>query len=154
SLAEDSAGELPELIRGLVSRDRDERGEARYSLWYRAFWRVVEATPVAVPFLVELLSYPQVHCPAQIVNLLGTAAWRSATLEHRGLWPRPDDEPETDESRERRAREDEWGRQTRRAIWNGLDILLVFLTDPNKWLRIAAPFALGRLVEHGQDDMP
>jgi hypothetical protein len=58
SLAEDSAGELPELIRGLVSRDRDERGEARYSLWYRAFWRVVEATPVAVPFALGRYGLP------------------------------------------------------------------------------------------------
>jgi hypothetical protein len=45
-------------------------------------------------------------------------------------------------------------RQTREAIWNGLDIFLHLLTDLDRRLRIQAPYTLGLLAFHAGAEMP
>ncbi len=155
SHANGPAGDLPELIRGLTSPDREVWDEAIDCLHGRlcpGVSPVFAATPLAVPFLLELLTYPQLRCRARLVAFLGYLVWRTSSPKGHRLWPEPDDEPETDESQERRARQKEWVRHTLRAVWAGLDVLLDLQSDLDKRLRTAATYVLGMLVEHGRKE--
>lgn len=70
------AGDVPELLRGLVSPDEEERGEALYELfgniWHQG--TVYEATAHAVPFLIEIAAAPAAEDRAAVLGLVGAIA--------------------------------------------------------------------------------
>jgi len=67
-----AAEDVPALIRALLSDDGEERQEAVYEL-YSNIWHqgtIYEATPSAVPFLIELLKSPETPDRDTVAHLL------------------------------------------------------------------------------------
>jgi hypothetical protein len=64
------------------------------------------------------------------------------------------EEQETEEHKQQLAVEREYVRQTREAIWSGLDLYLDLLTDLDKGVRIIAPYTLGLLIGFAQEELP
>jgi hypothetical protein len=77
------ASDVPGLLRGLVSVDKAVRMEALYGLcgtiWHQG--TVYEASPYAVPFLLEMLKSSEVPEKAGIAMLVAELANGSASLE-------------------------------------------------------------------------
>lgn len=77
------ASDVPDMIRGLLSADKDRRDEA----WSELFGSVrhqgdmYDSTPVVVPFLVELLDHSEV--PGKDEILQGVRYWAPDTWSHR-----------------------------------------------------------------------
>lgn len=78
-----SAADVPAMLRGLVSQDEDVQDESLYQLcstiWHQG--SVYEATPHAVPILLDMLRTPEVPAKAGIAMLLAELADGSASLE-------------------------------------------------------------------------
>jgi len=68
-----SAEDVPGLIRELLSEDPKVRAAAMWELEGNIHHQstVYEASPYAVPFLIELVANPQIEDRARILNLLG-----------------------------------------------------------------------------------
>lgn len=77
------ASDVPGLLRGLASEDEDIRMEALYGLcgtiWHQG--SIYEASPHAVPFLLEMLESPEVPEKTGIVLLVAELADGAASLE-------------------------------------------------------------------------
>jgi hypothetical protein len=166
------AGDVPDRIRALTSPDPEQWVDALdglYATLCHQSCTVYEATPPAIPFLVELLGYRKVRCRGRILQFLGDAARATSYLAAHGdilqllgdtaratsnLTAHGDEEQETEEFKRQLAEEMEWVRQTREAIWNGLDVYLDLLADLDKRLRIMVPYTLGLLADHAAEAMP
>jgi hypothetical protein len=71
-----AATDVPDLIRSLASDDADRRERALDTL-FGSIWHqgnMYEATVYAVPFLIELLTYPEIQGKQGILELLGAMA--------------------------------------------------------------------------------
>ncbi len=151
------AGNIPALIRGLASPDPEEWVGALSGLYDTLCHQtctVYQATAPAVPFLIELLGHKRVRCRGGILLFLGDAARATSYLAAHSDLSADEKERETEEFQQQLAEELEWGRQTREAVWNGLDVYLDLLADLDKRLRVMVPYTLGLLVEHAGEEMP
>jgi hypothetical protein len=82
------AGDVPALIRALTSPDPEQWVGALSGLYDALCHQtctVYEATPPAIPFLLELLGHRQVRCRGKILGFLGDAA--RATSPRTDLFP-------------------------------------------------------------------
>ncbi|WP_029631839.1 hypothetical protein [Zavarzinella formosa] len=156
-----AAGDVPRLIRALASPDPEKWVGALSGLYDTLCHQtctVYEATGPAVPFLIELLGHRPVRCRGRLLQFLGDAA--RVTSYQAGDDEFDDDEFDDDEDEDdpefaqERAAELENARQTREAIWNGLDVFLELLTDLDKRLRIIVPYTLGQLVRFPPEEIP
>lgn len=70
------ADDVPGQIRGLLSADREQRGQALWQLYGNIFHQGTryEATAHAVPFLLELLSNPDTPDRIELIGLLSSIA--------------------------------------------------------------------------------
>ncbi|WP_165234675.1 HEAT repeat domain-containing protein [Aquisphaera insulae] len=123
------ASDVPEMIRALASRDEDERDRALDGLagniWHQG--KIYESTAVAVPFLVELLTLPEVRDKAGILNLLANIA--------------KGDSPE-------------WGGPVRRAVEAGAMTYLGLLFHDDRSVRTFAAYLLGRCPGRAAEIVP
>jgi hypothetical protein len=151
------ADNVPDLIRGLTSADPEVWVGALSGLYDTLCHQastIYDATPPAVPFLIELLGHRTVRCRGKLLRFLGDTALATSFLaahEHLSYYARQRD---TEEFRRNLAEEMSWVRRTREAIWDGLDVYLDLLGDLDRRLRLNAPYALGLLAAHAGDEMP
>jgi hypothetical protein len=151
------AGDIPTLFQELTSNDPEEWVGAisgLYDTLCHQMCTVYEATPQAIPFLIELLGYKKIRCRGRILQFLGDAARATSYLAAHGELPHFGERRKTAEFEEQLAKELEWVRRTREAIWKGLDTYLELLTDLDKRIRVLVPYTLGLLATHAQDEMP
>jgi hypothetical protein len=83
-----TAEDVPHLIRALQSPSLDQRqaafGELYGNIWHQG--TIYEATPYAVPFLIELAASDQTPDRFEILSYLGTLADGSSYIEvHRDV---------------------------------------------------------------------
>jgi hypothetical protein len=148
---------IPNLIRALTSPDPEHWVGALSGLYDALCHQtctVYEATPPAIPFLLQLLGHRQVRCRGKILGFLGDAARATSYLAAHGPLSIFEKERETEEFKQQLAQELVWVRQTREAIWNGIDLYLDLLADLDRRLRIQAPYTLGLLASHAGAEMP
>src|SRR5439155_20735667 len=70
------ATNVPDLLRGLTSDDRDERENALDGLFWSIYHQgtIYDATAPAVPFLLEIVGSPDVQDRHRILDLLAAIA--------------------------------------------------------------------------------
>jgi hypothetical protein len=116
-----AASDVPDQLRALLSKHREARGKALYELfgniWHQG--TVYSATPVAVPFLIEIVTETTSADRADVLGLLGAIAEST-------------DGPRT--------AHDEVARHA--------DALRNLLRDSAPEVRAAAAYVLGQLAEH------
>jgi hypothetical protein len=139
-----TAEDMPDLIRALANPSRDARSEVWHQL-YGNIWHqgtIYEATPYAVPFLIELAASPQTPARFEILSYLGLLAdGLSYVAQHKGL---------TGHSRELAEQlqtELHWVAQTRKAVKHGEALYLATLHTGEHKMCCAAAYVLTRFPE-------
>lgn len=158
-----TAGDVPDLLKGLLSGDEDARKESLYELcgtiWHQG--TVYEASAFAVPYLLEMLRSPKTMDKAGIAVLVAELADGSSPLE---LYTDPEDEMSrlvcaalADQGRNFKTelcKGQEWVRATRDAVGSGLDLLIPYLGHEESAVREAVGRALSRFPERPGDTVP
>lgn len=146
---------IPGAIRELLSEDALVREIALRALWgvLEHQGNVYEASALAVPFLLEILTDPQTLDKRQLVHLLAHLGSRGRYL---GNWYQPldtrltfqhineDKSPVSQEIREYYRR---WEEDTHQAFREGLSIFLSLLSDPDSAIRTESAFLLATFPE-------
>jgi HEAT repeat protein len=146
------ADDVPDLVRDLASEDPDRRAKAQYDL-YGTLWShgtVYEATPHAIPFLVELLEHAaHLDRPWLLIYLSALANGASHHEVHQlhGIY---DEERNTPEFAAKIAQEQSWVGGAKQAVRLGLATYQRLLSHDDPSTRAAAAFLLGGL----RDDAP
>ncbi len=137
------AGNVPDLIRAVLSDDPELRDRALQEL-FSTIWHqgtVYSATAHAVPFLVELLAAPGVAEKESIFSLLSCIAeGHSYTDVHAALFD-PMGAASPEEQRERASalsQELEWVQAARQAVEAGVETYLDLLADEDPEVQISA----------------
>jgi hypothetical protein len=142
------AEDIPRLIRALASRLPDERRAAWREL-YGNLWHqgtVYEATPHAVPFLIELAASDETHDRFEILSYLGTLADGSSYIDrHKGVVKLSQVELAEQLETERK-----WVAQTRKAVKCGEALYLAALRADEHKICCAAGYVLSRFPEAGE----
>jgi hypothetical protein len=88
--ARGEAADVPDLIRALSTNDAKERDDALGTLFDTICHQgsVYEATPFAVPYLIELLAAPGVQGKEEILQLLGCIAEGRSDIDSPSLQER------------------------------------------------------------------
>ena len=157
------AGDVPDLIQGLLDSEPQRRHE-RLSLLYETIWHqgtIYEASAYAVPFLFELLRSPATPDKSMIAMLLADLADGAHPLE---LYTDPADKMSqlVRKGLENEGRDYEvevkagevWERATRAAVGEGLDALIEYLDDEEPEVRATVAKAFSRFPERAQDFLP
>jgi hypothetical protein len=160
SQAYGQAGDVPDLIRGLLDSDPQKRQESLYLL-YSTIWHqgtIYEASAYAVPFLFELLRSPDTPDKSGIAMLLADLADGAHPLE---LYTDPVDKMSQlvrkglkNEDRDFEAEVQAgqaWVQATRAAVGEGLDVLIEYLSDQEPEVRATVARALARFPGDAQD---
>jgi len=158
SHANGQAGDVPDLIQGLLDSEPQRRYECLYLL-YETIWHqgtIYEASAYAVPFLFELLRSPDTPDKSGIAMLLADLANGAYPLE---LYTDPDDKMSqlVRKSLENEGRDFEaevqagqaWVQATRAAVSEGLSVLSEYLSDQEPEVRATVAKALARLQRGG-----
>jgi hypothetical protein len=136
------AEDVPDLLRSLRTAPAEMTGE-RSPLWHLCgnIWHqgtVYEATPYAVPFLIELASCPLVPDRLGILGLLAAIATGSSFRDvHGNLLNEPD-------FAERKAVELKWSERAHAAVASGIAAFLA-MTGEETGVRLAAAHVLALL---------
>ena len=139
--------EVPRLLRTLASStDRGERTAALSKLAERVIYQggsILEVTPYAVPFLLELLSVETLEEHADLFALLIVIARAEPFAIGAGaLDDYPDEAAAPPELQARLAEERGWMRQAYEAVELGVPTYLTFLTHPAGETRMRAAYLL------------
>jgi len=151
------AEDIPSLILGLSSSDPEEWVGAISGLYDTLCHQqctVYEATPHAIPFLVELLMCPDVRCRGRILEFLADCTRATSFLAAHGSLDLFAAQRDTDEFKIQLTNELEWVRRTRAAAWRGLDVYLDLVSDLDKRIRIAVPYTLASIAEYAASEKP
>lgn len=146
------ADDVPDLIRDLASDDDERRAKSQYDL-YGTLWShgtVYEATPNAIPFLVELLEHAEhVDRPWLLIYLSALANGASHHEVHQlhGIY---EEERDTAEFAAKIAQEQSWVDGAKKAVRKGLPTYQRLLSHDDAGTRASAAFLLGGL----RDDAP
>lgn len=152
--AQGGAEDVPHLIRALMSRNEATRQAGmfglRTSIWHHG--QVYEATPYAVPFLIELIRAPALPDKDAVLTLLaelatGTSAPVEDWLLDQVVAQGRDGAQVADVGRRRRSTD--WARAARAAVREGLDTYRVLELDPDPLTREAAK-EVGRLFRRSR----
>ena len=142
-----TAEDVPGLIRGLTSPSPDERRAAIYEL-YGNLWHqgtIYEATPRAVPFLIELAASEKTPDRHEILSYLGTLANGSSYAHaHRDIMKLSQEEFSVQLNREL-----SWVNQTRTAVKSGEALYLTALRSNEHPTCCAAAYVLSCFPEEG-----
>jgi hypothetical protein len=140
---------VPVLLRNLTSSDSQTRQHAMYDLWQlichqgSVWW---SASASAAPFLIELLSYPQLADKPAILHLLAALTHGGSSSDvHYALDPA---------ACERMAARRRWMRITREAVASGVDVYLDLLIHPDPEIRTYAAYILAFLPERSAQIAP
>jgi hypothetical protein len=146
--AHGAAEDVPHLIRALASRSTDER-EAAWSELYGNIWHqgtIYEATPHAVPFLIELAASDTTPDRCQILSYLGTLADGTSYIDaHRRIMNFSQEQL----SKELPVQLD-WVAKTRKAVMSGEALYLDMLLSREHATCCAAAYVLSRYPEEGE----
>ncbi len=154
------AGDVPEIIRSLLSPDAAE--DAAYEL-YGNIWHqgtVYSATAAAVPFLYELLAQPDVKGRSGIAHLLACIAAGRGYLEVHAVSPFGEKSWREILAKRGKALEEEMAHEAavtasvRRAASTGLPALIPYLKDDEPEIRRAVASALGEYPEYAALSLP
>lgn len=143
--AHGAADDVPDLLRRLRTASPEMTGE-QSPLWHLSgnIWHqgtVYEATPYAVPFLIELAAHPLVPDRLGILQLLAAiATGRSYRDVHGNLLNEPD-------FAERQALELRWVEEAHVAVARGIASFLA-MTREETDVRLAAAHVVALLPEH------
>ena len=151
------ADDVPDQIERLASPRPREWVAALDTLFWTIYHQgsVFDCTPLAVPFLIELLQSRQVKCRGRIMELLAHIATGQSCLEHvADDW---DDDLELDcceESGEDWELQHQWAAASRAAVWQGWRCYLTLGADLDKRARICAAYLLGQLAMLPLEEIP
>lgn len=158
-----AAGDVPGLLRGLLSPDESVRQESLYELcgniWHQG--SVYEASPHAVPILLKMMRSPQVPEKAGIAMLLAELADGRASLEN---FADEDDELGRifKDSLRREGRDFEgelfsgrlYQKATREGVGKGLEILFPYLAHEEPEIRESIARALAQYPHRSEQIIP
>jgi HEAT repeat protein len=157
------AGDVRGLLRGLASQDEDVRAEALYVL-FGTIWHqgtIYEASPHAVPFLLEILKSPEVSGKEGIALLVAELADGTASLESFA-----DEDNELSRTfreylrKEGRDFDEElesgrrYVRETREAVSAGIELLVEYLPHDEASVREAVARALAHYPQRAHEFVP
>ncbi len=150
------ADDVPDLIRDLASEDRERRANAQYEL-YGTLWShgtTYEATPPAIPFLIELLQAAEhLDRPWLLIYLsaLANGASHHEMHQHHGIY---EEERNTPEFAAKIRQEQGWVDGAREAVRQGLPTYQKLLESDDATTRAAAAFLLGGLRHDAPTTIP
>lgn len=161
------AGDVPGLLRALVSRIGRVRSKAIYDLYGNIFHQGTryEASSYAVPFLYELLESPDVADKHEIIELLVSLAigydenWLPEGIDPAGLRQQCR-EFESNLSDEERAENDRYGVRASvvvdcyDAVLSQAEVLIRLLSSEDVEIRTAAAYALAWFPEIADQSAP
>jgi hypothetical protein len=148
------AADVPEMLRGLASDDRDVRENALDGLFWAIHHQgtIYEATAPAMPFLLELVRSPEVQDRDRILDLLAAIAGGCGYLQaHQTL-----ESPRTRQSEEFQkhlAEERGWQQAVRDALWRGWPLFLDLLRSDEEAICKQTLRVIGRLLEQPRPDL-
>jgi hypothetical protein len=148
------ATNVPEMLRGLASPDRDERENALDGLFWSIHHQgtIYEATAPAVPFLLELAGSPEVRDRDRIVDLLAAIAGGCGYYQVHQVFDSPERRAST-EFQETLAEERSCQQAVREAVWRGLPLFLDLLRSDEPALRHQALKVVQRLLDQARPDL-
>jgi hypothetical protein len=156
------ASDVPELIRDLLSKERDVRRNAIYELfgniWHQG--TVYEASSYAVPFLQELLRMPETQGKMMIAGLLAAMADGGPYLDLAGTDEKMETLLRAGLAKEGRDFDQElidsqrYADATRDAVGKELPLLYPYLTCEEPEIRRAVATALGNYPEYVSETLP
>jgi hypothetical protein len=151
-----SAEDVPGHIRKLMSDDPADWVEAIDALYWSIYHQgtVYSATGSAVPFLIQLTGTDGIRCRARILELLAEIAAGCSYLDVHGPPPGAEHGRESPEFQAQLAEELEWVRAARAAVWEGWKLLVHHLSDPDRRIRLAAGYTLGKLCRIRPEEWP
>ena len=142
------AGDVPAQLRKLASRDPERRRTAMYDLhgniWHQG--TVYEATAAAVPFLIELVSSPNVEDRDEILIFLSELANGNSYCEVHQHLELLKDKAASDEWKTQMEKELDWVQRARDAVLAGRQVFLDFLEQRDSKLREASVYLLASLT--------
>jgi hypothetical protein len=152
--------EVPRLIRTLASSTDPAECKAAFSklatelLLYQG-GSILEVTPYAVPFLIELLTVETLEVRADVFALLALIVRaRSFLIGAGGLDNYSEETAAPPELQARLAEEREWIHQACRAVEQGVPIYLTFLGHPAGDTRRWAAYLLSLFPDHAPITVP
>jgi hypothetical protein len=153
--ASGEATDVPDMLRGLLSDDRDERENAFDGLFWTIHHQgtIYDATAPAVPFLLELVADPEVRDRDRILHLLGAIAVGCGYAQVHQVYEKPETRA-SEAYREGLAEERAWQQQVRDAVWRGWPVFLDLLHAEDDGLRFEALDVVGRLLRQPRPELP
>lgn len=145
------AKDVPDLLKGLRSRDATVRQKSLYEL-YGNVWHqgtVYEATAPVVPFLIRLAAASDTPERPMLLVFLSELFNGSSYVEVHGKGKSQTEE----EFQERLARERQWVKDTRDAVVKDANLLVTLLDDSSTGVQIAAAYLLGAIQVYAVDDI-
>jgi hypothetical protein len=126
-----SAADVPAMIRGLFAHDPETRAKARFDLSSSIIHQgsVYTSTPIAFPFLMEVLNSPQTESRAEVANLVGFIV--ESALGGRIFWKQLEAATVNDPnlSEERKAAEAKWYQEIVQMYEELSHVVLSFVPD-------------------------
>jgi hypothetical protein len=149
------ASDVPRYIRELAASDTADWNGPVENLYTHICHQgtVYEATAFAVPYLIELLTHPEIKPRHWILYLLGDIA-RGHSYAYE---PEADSDPRAEAIDQRepprlaRERERDWVKQARAAVVAGFDQYMSLLDDHDWLVRLTAPDPLVVCDEHSSE---
>ena len=151
-----SAEDVPDLIRALVNESDDIRDNTLYTL-YSNLWHqgtVYQATAYAIPFLIELLTVPQVTRKYDILIYLAHLAVGNSYLDTHDKTFLANDRHDVYQTR--LETELDYVKRTHHAVRDGIDVYFQLLFDSQEELytRMAVPYLLASFPEEQATIIP
>jgi hypothetical protein len=127
------ATNVPEMLRGLASEDRDERENALDGLFWTIHHQgtIYDSTAHAVPFLLELAGNPDVLDRDRILDLLAAITGGCGYQQVHQVLAKPA-ERAGEAFQQELAEERTWQKAVRDAVWQGWPVLLDLLRAANE----------------------
>ena len=143
-----TAEDVPQLLRALTSPSPDERraaiGDLYGNIWHQG--TIYEATPYAVPFLIELAASDKTPSRYEILIYLGTLADGSSYIDvHKDVVA-----PSQEKLSEQLEVELGWVAQTRKLVKSGEALYLENLRASEHTMCCAAAYVVSRFPEEGE----
>lgn len=143
-----SASDVPVHLRRLAAAEGEQECGEAFTALAGHLWQqgaIFEATPPAVPFLVELLASARVPCRGAILQLLARIAGGNAYYAQRVSFF-PESERDSEVFQEELETQRQWVRACQAAVWEGCDAYLHLLDDPADDIRLNLPYLMSLLL--------
>lgn len=154
------ATDVPDLIRDLAASDKAVRDKARYELFGNIHHQsdVYEASAHAVPFLIELLTIPEVQDKYMILALLQALAdgylYLSFFPPRNFYYNYYEYRYQREKLKERDQQRMDWAHQSHEAVLQGVPLYLELLQHEDKQIREVAAYVLSFCFERVTTILP